>query len=762
MEYRKKAFWIYLSSGVLAALLVAYGALLVTQLRDAREIWLDYSQRAVLADEALHQFSLSFGYGGFIHHFKNYVLRQDPELLSSLRDSIAQTRQSIAAYQSLAVTADERDALVRLAGVVEEYAAKLARAQTLVGEGLSPAAIDRRVAVDDGPALAALQILSQQAEFQAISQRQAVGNQLETVTLQIAYGGVLVVLILVVAAVLVDDRRRLAQASSHIAETRRYFIDLLEAAPDAILVVDHEGRIMRANLQAEQLFGYSREDLLTKRVEELMPERFREGHKQIRQRAYSLSSTRAFGSSSEFTILTRDGRELEVEISLGYSEQGEGRQAIVSLRDMSERRLLERKLKEQHEALQAAQAITHLGSWDWDVETDTLTWSDEAYRIFGFEAQAFAVSYPSFLDLVHPLDRDKVQRAVKQAIELGEAYDVEHRIRHADGGERIVKEQGRVFRDDTGAARRMVGTILDITEQKLYERALKLDQAIIDRISQPIVVTDQHGDILDINEAFSEMTGYETVELVGQNTRMLKSGRHDDAYYAAMWQAIEAENHWQGEMWLRRKDGEGIHRLLAITRVCDEELDECRYVGLYSDISQIKAHEAELEHLAHFDHLTGLPNRILCHDRLRATLARARRAKTLAAVFYLDLDGFKPVNDTLGHQAGDELLVEVAKHLSHCVREEDTVARLGGDEFVIVLGEVSSRDEVAELAARVLKQLQVEVPNGDGSLAISGSLGIALYPDDGVEMDALLANADQAMYQAKAWGRNRFVFYDQA
>jgi diguanylate cyclase (GGDEF)-like protein len=212
-------------------------------------------------------------------------------------------------------------------------------------------------------------------------------------------------------------------------------------------------------------------------------------------------------------------------------------------------------------------------------------------------------------------------------------------------------------------------------------------------------------------------------------------------------------------MWIRRKDGSILPQLLSITRICEAEAGCCRYVGFYSDITNLKADQARLEKLAHFDPLTGLANRMLCHDRLRAAIARAHRADHHVATLFIDLDGFKQVNDRLGHQTGDMLLVEVAERMRACVREDDTVARLGGDEFVVILNEVGDRASIRELAERVLQATRVTLGAGAAELSVSGSIGIACYPQDGEAEELLLERADQAMYQAKQAGKGQLAFY---
>jgi diguanylate cyclase (GGDEF)-like protein/PAS domain S-box-containing protein len=464
--------------------------------------------------------------------------------------------------------------------------------------------------------------------------------------------------------------------------------------------------------------------------------------------------------NADFFIQSRQGYEIPVDISISYTSQTDERLALVAMRDISERKEMEALLRERQEALQTAQAIAHIGSWVWLVQPDELSWSDETYRIFGLAPQVYAPTYGAFMDRVHPDDRVRVGAAVARTLLDDTPYEVEHRVVRPDGSERIVLEKAKLFRDDDGEPLRMVGTIWDITERKEAERELQFDRAIIEGMSQPVVVVDQQGRIEEVNPAYCKMSGYGREEVLGRPSNVLKSGRHDQAYYQGLWESLARDKQWQGEIWIRRKDGAIVPRLLTITTICEGGAGCCRHVGFYSDISSLKESEAKLEKLAHFDQLTGLANRMLFHDRLRAAIARARRASCHVGLLFIDLDGFKQVNDTLGHRTGDMLLVEVAERMKHCVREDDTVARLGGDEFAVVLNELSGADCVWELAQRLLGQLQIELGGGAETLRVSASIGVALYPDHGESVSLLLEKADQAMYQAKQAGKNTVVFFD--
>jgi len=297
-------------------------------------------------------------------------------------------------------------------------------------------------------------------------------------------------------------------------------------------------------------------------------------------------------------------------------------------------------------------------------------------------------------------------------------------------------------------------------ERQVIEERQRLAASVFANAHEGIVITDIGGRIVEVNPTFTELTGFEREDAIGQTPRLLGSGHHDDSFYAAMWQAILKDGHWRGEVWNRKKSGEIFVELLTISAVRSPDAKITHFVGIFSDITLIKEHQQRLEHLAHFDPLTQLPNRMLLADRLQLAMAQANRSQALLAVCYLDLDGFKPVNDEFGHAAGDRLLIEVAQRLKACVRGGDTVARLGGDEFVLLLAGLSDVRECDQALSRVSASLVHPFSVGGEEVSISASIGVTLYPNDGSDADTLLRHADQAMYVAKQAGRNRHHLFD--
>jgi diguanylate cyclase (GGDEF)-like protein/PAS domain S-box-containing protein len=308
---------------------------------------------------------------------------------------------------------------------------------------------------------------------------------------------------------------------------------------------------------------------------------------------------------------------------------------------------------------------------------------------------------------------------------------------------------------DTGD---VIALVRDITEQRNTDERLQQAAIVYDNTLEGIVVTDREGTITNVNHAFTDITGYRYDEIIGKGSRILNSGRHDPQFFRTMWTRLDEQGHWQGEIWNRRKGGEIFPAWLSINSISDSTGSICNYVAVFSDITEIRRSQDELEHLAQHDVLTDLPNRLLFESRLDHAIHRARRRDEVLSVMFLDLDRFKIVNDSLGHAAGDSLLQKVATRLHSVIREDDTVARMGGDEFTFLLEEASSSGaaKIAEKCIRILKQ-PFELENRE--IYLSGSIGISIFPQDGEDVDTLVRNADAAMYKAKGAGRNNYQFY---
>jgi len=284
---------------------------------------------------------------------------------------------------------------------------------------------------------------------------------------------------------------------------------------------------------------------------------------------------------------------------------------------------------------------------------------------------------------------------------------------------------------------------------------------IFENAEEGVIITDKEANILNVNPAFCKVTGYTRDEVFGQNPRMLHSGRQDKAFYNNLWHELLHNSRWEGEIWNQCKDGKIYPEWLSITAVMDDGGEVTHYIAIFSDISSQKDSEERLYYLAHYDNLSKLPNRLAFHDRLRQSILRAKRNQNEVAVMFLDLDGFKQVNDTLGHNAGDEVIRQVATRLGSVMRETDTIARFGGDEFTVLLAEVDAREGIEIAAQKIIEAVAEPIRIEKADALVTTSIGISIFPQDSDDIDTLIRHADMAMYAAKESGKNKYLFYDE-
>jgi len=372
--------------------------------------------------------------------------------------------------------------------------------------------------------------------------------------------------------------------------------------------------------------------------------------------------------------------------------------------------------------------------------------------------------YPlnDWAERIHPNSLDKTMEAFNAVLERKtNNYSVEQLVYREDGSYIWLHSRGKVVSEyANGVPKVMIGTSEDITDRKNTEDKLRLSSKVFSDTKEGIIITDISGVIISVNPAFCEITGYSQGEVVGQNPRILSSGKQNAAFYEDMWQTINHKGHWQGEVWNRRKNGEEYAELLSISSILDEEGKVNHYIGIFTDITHSKKQQESLAQMAHYDLLTQLPNRTLLADRFSQALARSNRKQNILAVCFLDLDKFKPVNDRYGHEVGDKLLIEVARRLKKTIRDEDTVSRQGGDEFVLLLGDIESLSHCEQMLKRIINFVEKPYLIANQSLVIGASIGVTLYPTDNSDSDTLLRHADQAMYEAKLAGRNRYKLFN--
>ncbi|WP_210545339.1 bifunctional diguanylate cyclase/phosphodiesterase [Rhodoferax sp. PAMC 29310] len=409
--------------------------------------------------------------------------------------------------------------------------------------------------------------------------------------------------------------------------------------------------------------------------------------------------------------------------------------------------------------------------WEADATTFRFNFvSQDAEHLLDFTVEEWQI--PGFwVQNLHPDDRSWALEYCASCTSRPEAHDFEYRFISKDGRIVWLHDIVKVVAV-AGQPRWLRGVMFDVTARKLAEAQLKLAASVFTHAGEGITITDARGRIVELNDTFTAITGSSREEALGQSSEILRSGHHDDEFFGSIWREVHRRGHWQGQIWNKRKNGEIYAQRTTVSAVLYENGVAQNYVGLISDITELKRHQSELERAAHFDSLTGLPNRLLLADRLSHAMNQCQRQNHSLAVVYLDLDNIKEVNDEYGHAAGDALLIEVSRRMKIALREGDTLTRLGGDEFVAVLSNLSEPDDGIPVLERLLQAAAVPVtvstaPDEQGEkdhiiVRVSASMGVTFYPQDPADADQLMRHADQAMYAAKQAGKNRYQLFDIA
>lgn len=553
--------------------------------------------------------------------------------------------------------------------------------------------------------------------------------------------------------------KKALERAAHNREAR--YEALIQHAADGVFVFNMDARFVEVNQRACDNLGYTLDELLHMGIADVTP-------------GFDLAQRRPIWEKLEigkpYTLLSthrrKDGSLFPVELRIVPIEV-DGERAMMTLaQDITERVKTEEQLREAAELLRDSQVIAGLGSYVLDIPGGVWTSSEVLNGIFGIDS-AYVRSVEGWVALIHPDDQQMMADYFSNEV-LGQRkhFDKEYRIvRHSDGAVRWVHGIGKLQFELDGTPVKMYGTIQDITQRRREEEELRI-AAVAFSSQNGMIITDARGLIVRVNPAFSRLTGYKAEEVIGYSPAVMASGRHGKDFYQRMWQTLVEKGYWQGEIWNKRRNGQIYAEMLSITAIIGPDGQPTHYVGSFTDITESKLAEAEIHRLAYYDSLTGLPNRRLLQDRLSQSLITAGRSGSYGALFFIDLDNFKALNDTRGHDVGDLLLVEVAQRLRSQVRESDTVARLGGDEFVVLLDAVSNdATEAASVAMQVGDKLREAIDQPFHlhyhEYMCRLSIGVSLFnAQDTVE--ELLKHADLALYQAKNAGRNTLRFFDPA
>jgi len=551
-----------------------------------------------------------------------------------------------------------------------------------------------------------------------------------------------------------NDALQSARDDADAAAAR--YTDLYDFAPVAYATLDHGGVISQSNLAFSRLVNTERSRLVGKRLAAFIAKADALAFANFLRSAFA-------GEAQPPCVLNLHVAGGQPRTVLMDASQSEDRRACrVVLTDITQSHQIALRLAESEQRLQGLVETVDGIVWEADAQTFQFSYvSPQAERLLGYPCQRWTNEPGFWRDHIHPDDVTwAVDYCVKSTLQKQD-HHFEYRMIAADGRAVWLHDLVTVVLK-VGMPYKLNGLMIDITERKAAQLKEQLAANVFTHAREGIFITEASGCIVEVNDAFTRITGYSGDEVIGQNPRMLQSGRQSRDFYVAMWKTLTEQGHWSGEVWNRRKNGEFYAEMLTISVVRDAHGQLQNFVALFSDITLMKEHEKQLEHIAHFDSLTHLPNRVLLADRLKQALLQSQRRSKMLAVAYLDLDGFKRVNDQHGHAVGDDLLIAVSQHMKEALREGDTLARIGGDEFVAVLVDLEGPLDCEPLLARLLQAASQVVPVGDAQLQVSASIGVTLYPQDGADADLLLRQADQAMYIAKAAGKNRHHIFDIA
>ena len=551
---------------------------------------------------------------------------------------------------------------------------------------------------------------------------------------------------------LMIDISETKRTESALRLSEQKFASVFQQCPDILVIARHsDGCLLEVNEAFEEQIGLQAAEVLGRTSTELglwgvagsgpaVLERLQQGG--IR----NLEMTFRRSNGQVFTGLT-SAETFELDSTLAL---------VVAVRDISQLKETQEQLQISEEKFAKAFHASPDGLLLSRQSDGLLIEVNEGFcRLTGYDLNP-SMDQTS-MDLGIWVDLNERKRLVDLLQRDGFVRDFSCHIRRSDGQIRLCELSARPL--PIAGVDCMLTMARDITERHLMQEKLQLAATVFENTAEGVLITDTDQRISAVNRAFSEITGYSEAEALGQTPRLLASGQHDSAFYAALWHQLTAEGHWQGEIYNRRKNGELYPGWLTISAVRNIEREITHFVAVFADISSLKHAQAKLDYQAHHDPLTGLPNRTLFENRLQAALACAQVSNRQGAVLFLDLDRFKHINDSLGHPVGDLLLKGIAQRLKDQVRDVDTVARLGGDEFIILLPGLHKASDASAIANKLLTCFTAPFQAGEHEFFTSASIGISLYPQDGSDVASLIRNADAAMYRSKAKGRNRVEAY---
>jgi len=536
---------------------------------------------------------------------------------------------------------------------------------------------------------------------------------------------------------------------------------IVNYSPAVLSLKDMDGHYVLANPNLQRIHHLTEEEILGKTDFDLYPE---EIAKSLSKNDSMIMETLERHSIEENLPVEGEIRDFMTTIFPVLNSSGEAEFICRISLDITEMKRKNESLQMSEVRLKEAHRLAIIGDWSWDVVTDTHVWSEETYLIYGLNPNEPPANYHQVEQYFTAESWKLLSAAVGEALAHGAAYDCDAEVVRPDGAHRWITARGKADVDANGKVISLHGTIQDITERKQAEINLQI-AAVAFESQDSVMITDASLNILRVNKAFTEIFGYTSEEAVGRTAKLLRSGSQDSAFYEEIWQKINTTGSWKGEILNRHKNGQLLSNLLSISAVKGKDGIISHYVGSHVDITERKAAADKILHIAFHDLLTQLPNRQLFNDRLKQAIASSARTSQIGALLLIDLDNFKTLNDTLGHDIGDLLLQEVAERLTLNVRDGDTVARLGGDEFVVLLEDLSDNvldaaNAAEALGEQILNALNQPYRLGPHQYHSTSSIGVTMFEGSHLVIADLLKQADISMYQAKKAGRNTLRFFD--
>lgn len=552
----------------------------------------------------------------------------------------------------------------------------------------------------------------------------------------------------------VSNHLLLKQRSELLKKSEERFRTTFEAAPIGVTNITLDGHLLAANQGYCDFLGYTADELLGMNLRQVTAPEF---HQQYLEMIKKVLAGEISDFNHEKQYLRKDGQRVwgHLWVKLVFDIHGLPDHLIGVVENIDRRKQVEASNTVLLQAVEQSPASIIITNLDANIE-----YVNEAFvQNSGYSREEVIGQNPRFMQ--SGKTPKETYDALWASLTSGEVWKGELIDKRKDNVEYIESAVIAPVRQPDGTVSHYLGIKEDITDRKASEKKLLLAASVFSHAREGIMITEPNGRIIDVNQAFSLITGYQRREVLGRNPRLLKSGRQDSVFYSSLWQSLREKGHWYGEIWNRRKSGEVYAQMLTISAVYGGEGQISHFVSLFSDITTTKEHQKQLEHIAHYDALTNLPNRILLADRLHQGMVQTQRQMKPLAVVYLDLDGFKAINDSYGHEVGDQVLIAVATRMKKVLREVDTLARLGGDEFVAVLLNLDDIESSVPMLTRLLSAAAEQLVIGDLVLQVSASLGVSFYPQsEEVDADQLLRQADQSMYQAKLAGKNRYHIFD--